>query len=183
MRRAFLKIYRGYSRILWFFTIVAGLSAFAIMWLIDINVLSRKILNAPLPAGVEITQSLLPVVIMVPFGYAMLRRDHVNTVLLTSRLSPRVGRIIETLWMLAGFVLFAFVTYGTFKYALRSYSLNEQVWGATFRFPLWPAKMAVSLGTLLLTIQCLMETIHGFLFTDGADQERVSESAEDYTHV
>jgi TRAP-type C4-dicarboxylate transport system permease small subunit len=183
-RDAFLKLYRGYSRVLQAFAILAGVSAFAIMWIIDINALSRKILNAPLPAGVELTQSLLPVVIMIPFGYAMLRRDHVNTVLLTSRLPPRVARMIETVWMLLGFVLFALVTYGTFKYALRAYSLNEQVWGAAFRFPVWPAKMAVSFGTMLLAIQCLLEVIHGILFKDDkAIREILANHAEEYTHA
>jgi TRAP-type C4-dicarboxylate transport system permease small subunit len=183
-RDAFLKLYRGYSRVLQAFAILAGVSAFAIMWIIDINALSRKILNAPLPAGVELTQSLLPVVIMIPFGYAMLRRDHVNTVLLTSRLPPRVARTIDTFWMLVGFVLFALVTYGTFKYALRAYSINEQVWGATFRFPVWPAKMAVSLGTLLLAIQCLLEVIHGFLFKDDRTvKEILADHDEEYTHA
>ncbi len=184
MRDGFLKLYRGYSRVLRFFAMIAGLSAFAIMWIIDVNALSRKILNAPLPAGVELTQSLLPFVIMIPFGYAMFRRDHVNTVLLTSRFPPRLARAIETFWMIAGFVLFALVTYGTFKYALRSYSINEQVWGATFRFPVWPAKMGISLGTLLLTIQCLLETIHGVLFKDDETiKDILAEHAEDYRHA
>lgn len=179
MRAIFLQIFRGYGRVLRFFAIVAGVSTFLIMWLIDINALSRTILNAPLIGGVEFTQSLLPVVIMLPFGFALLRRDHVSTMLLTSRLPPRQARWIETFWMFVGFVLFALVTYGTFKYALRSYNIGEEVWGSTIRFPIWPAKMAVSAGTLLITIQCLLETLHGLFFEDDtAVKENVAAHSE-----
>lgn len=179
MRSNFLILFRGYGRVLRFFTVVAGLSAFVIMWLIDINALSRTILNAPLVGGVEFTQSLLPLVIMLPFGFALLRRDHVNTVLLTSRLSPRVARWLDTLWMFVGFVVFSLVTYGTFKYALRSYFLGEEVWGATIRFPIWPAKMAVSAGALLISLQCLLETIHGLAFEDDeAVRQNIEEHSE-----
>jgi hypothetical protein len=41
--------------------------------------------------------------------------------------------------------------------------MNEQIWGAAIQFAVWPAKMAVSLGTLLITIQFLLDAI-GFAF-------------------
>lgn len=179
MRSRFLTIFHAYGRALRFFAIVGGLAAFVIMWLIDVNALSRTVFNAPLIGGVEITESLLPVVIMLPFGFALLRRDHVNTVILTSHLPPRAARWLETFWMLVGFVVFALVTYGTFQYALSSYKIGEQVWGDTIRFPIWPAKMAVSAGALLMTIQCLLETLHGIFFEDDeAVQQNIADHSE-----
>ena len=184
MRDIFLTVYRGYAKVLWFFAMLAGAATFAIMWIIDINVLTRKVFNAPLTGGIELTQSLLTAAIMLPFGYALLQRDHVSTVLFTSTLPPRIARILETAWMLAGCLLFAFVTYGTFKYALRSYSMNEQVWGANIRFPLWPAKMAISAGALLLSIQFLLDFARGLIFGDDDTlHESVAEHASRHSHV
>lgn len=179
MRSNFLILFRAYGRMLRFFAVIAGLAAFVIMWLIDVNALSRTVFNAPLIGGVEITEALLPVVIMLPFGFALLRRDHVNTVIFTSRLSPRAARRLETFWMLVGFVVFSMVAYGTFKYALRSYDLGEQVWGDTIRFPIWPSKMVVSAGALLIAIQCLLETLHGIFFEDDeAVQQNIVDHSE-----
>lgn len=169
MERAFFTIYHWYGKLLLAFAIVAGLATFAIMWIIDINAFSRRLFNAPLPAGVELTQSLLPAVILLPFGYALLTRQHVNTVVLTSRLSPTFRRVLHVFWMLVGFVLFAAVTYGSFQYAMRSYNMNEQVWGATIRFPLWPSKFAVSLGAVLICIQFLLEAIRSLATNDSVD--------------
>ncbi len=180
MRDAFLRVYRYYSYLLWGAAVLAGMATFAIMWVIDINALSRKLFNAPLPAGVEITQALLPAVILLPFGYALLLRQHVNTVFLISRLTPRVANILHVFWMIVGCLLFAAITYGTFRYAMRSYDMNEQVWGAAIRFPVWPSKMAVSVGTALICIQFLLEAIRGVLI---GDEEAGAGGEARLTHV
>jgi TRAP-type C4-dicarboxylate transport system permease small subunit len=166
---AFLRVCEIYGRVLRSFAVLAGIAAFAIMWLIDFNALSRKLMNAPLPAGVELTQALLPAVIVLPFGYALMQRQHVRSAFLVSRLSRRAARWLQVFWMLVGFVLFALVTWGTFQFALRSYMMNEHAWGADFRFPLWPSKMAVSLGTGLICVQFLMEALRGMLAGPEAD--------------
>ena len=70
---------------------------------------------------------------------------------------------------MVGFVLFAAVAYGTSRFALRSYMMNEQVWGATIRFPLYPAKLAVSIGAALLCIQFLFDAMLALFDSDDGD--------------
>lgn len=176
MRSAFLTIYRGYGRTLWAFAMLAGALTFAIMCVIDLNAILRKLINWPLPAALEITQSLLVGAIMLPFAYTLRKRDHVNTTFFTSRLSAAARRRLHLFWSIVGFLLFAAVTYGTFQYALRSYNMNEKIWGATIQFAVWPSKMAVSLGTALLAVQFLLDAIGtafvaGFHDPDGEDRE------------
>lgn len=157
------------GRILYGATVIAGVITFIMMWLIDANALSRKIFNAPVPAGVELTQSLLTFAIMLPFGYVLFKGEHVNTVFLTSSFSHRVNVWLRFFWMSVGCLLFAAVTYGTFMFALRSYAMSEQVWGATIRFAVWPAKMAVSVGSALLCIQFAIEALASFIADDTGE--------------
>jgi len=159
VRDTFLKIYDYYGKALWGFAMLAGGLTFAIMLVICANALTRKLLNWPLPAALEITQALLVGAIMLPFAFTLLKREHVSTVFLTSRLSVGARRWLHLMWAVLGFLLFAAVTYGTYHYALRSYRMNEQIWGATIQFAVWPAKMAVSLGTLLITLQFLLDAV------------------------
>ncbi len=159
MRDSFLKVYRFYSRLLFWAAVLAGLCTFAIMWVIDLNAFMRKLFNAPVPAALEITQSLMVVAIMAPFAYTLLKRDHVNTTVLTAHLPLNAQRWLHFMWMAVGFLLFAGVTYGAYQYGLRSYRMNEQIWGATIQFPLWPAKMSVCVATALLSIQFLLDAI------------------------
>lgn len=174
MKKAILKLYDWNVRVLNWAAIFAGGATFLIMWVIDINAFSRKIFNAPLPAGLELTTSLLPVAIMLPFGWALVLRQHVGSEFLTSRLSSVARRRLHIFWMFAGFLLFSFVTYGTWQYAMRSFRLGEQVWGGSIRFPLWPSKMAVSVGTCLICVQFLLEALKGIVaWEDTSEMETV----------
>lgn len=175
MRRTFLCVHQFYGKILFWAAIIAGIATFAIMCVIDANALLRKLINWPLPAALEITQSLLVVSIMLPFAYTLMRREHVNTVFFTSMLPYEARRWLFFIWSVVGFVLFAAVTWGTFQYALRSLRMNEQIWGATIQFAVWPSKMAISLGTLLLTIQFLLEAVGTLLIADFHEREQSSE--------
>jgi TRAP-type C4-dicarboxylate transport system permease small subunit len=163
VREGFLLIHRLYGAMLWAFAMLAGALTLAIMCVIVVNAVLRKLVNWPLPAALEITQSLLVGAIVLPFAFALLTRQHVNTVVFTSRLSAETNRRLHLLWALIGFLLFAAVTYGTFQYAMRSYRMNEQTWGAAIQFAIWPSKMGVSLGTLLLSLQFLLDAI-GYAF-------------------
>lgn len=169
MKQQLLAARRGMSHVLHWASVIAGIITFIMMWLIDINALSRKVFNAPVPGGVELTQSLLTVAIMLPFGYVLFRREHVNTVFLTSNFPRSVTRWLHFFWMVVGCLVFAAVTYGTFLFAVRSFNMNEQVWGATVRFPLYPAKFAVSLGTALISIQFALDALLALVTGDDGN--------------
>ena len=166
MRDRFLKIYKSYGKIQIAFASFAGAATFCIMLLIVANALMRKAINVPIPAALEVTQALLVLVIVLPFAYTQMRREHVNTIFFTKTLSRRKQRFLHIFWLFCGAALFLAVTYGTFQYGMRSYRMNEQIWGATIQFPVWPAKLAVSLGTFLFSIQLLLDAVHAILFDD-----------------
>ncbi len=166
MKRTVLSLRRAFGTFQYYMSMVAGVITFVMMWLIDVNAVARKAINTPVPGGIEITQSLLTFSIMLPFGYVLFRGEHVNTVVLTSRLSHRTNHWLHVFWMTTGALLFAAVTYGAWIYAIRSYNMNEQVWGATIRFAVWPAKMAVAFGALLLSFQFALDALVALL-TDG----------------
>jgi TRAP-type C4-dicarboxylate transport system permease small subunit len=181
MRDAFLRFHDGYGRAQAAVALLAGICTFFIMLLIVANALTRKMFNVPVPASLEITQALLVAVIMLPFAYTQLRREHVNTTFFMHRLSRAAQRRLTLFWMICGCLLFAAVTYGTFQYAMRSYNMKEQIWGATIQFSVWPAKMAVSAGTLLLAIQFLLDAVHTVL--TGGDHAIEVELSESQVHV
>jgi TRAP-type mannitol/chloroaromatic compound transport system permease small subunit len=181
VRNTFLKVYDGYAKLQIIFALLAGICTFFIMLLIVANALLRKTINVPVPAAVEITQALLVAVIMLPFAYTQVRREHVNTVLFTQQMSRSTRRALHVFWLICGFLLFLAVTYGTFQYGMRSYRMGEQTWGATIQFPVWPSKIAVSVGTLLLAIQFLLDAIHALLIND--DRAVDPDPIESLAHV
>jgi hypothetical protein len=55
LKRTILRLRRAFGRVLLGASMLSGVICFVMMWLIDANALSRKIFNAPVPGGVELT--------------------------------------------------------------------------------------------------------------------------------
>ena len=68
--------------------------------------------------------------------------------------------------------------YATFTFFQRSYNINEYAWG-TVRIPIYPAKGAVSLGMLLLSIQFMLDVIRVGVF-DILEDEFVDHSDDEF---
>ncbi|NBS03372.1 MAG: TRAP transporter small permease [Rhizobiales bacterium] len=179
MKHGFIKLYQTSGKWMEYAAAIAGFLAFLMMWVIDTNAISRKLFNAPVPAGVEFTQSILTAVIMLPFAYTLYKQEHVNTVFLTSRFSPEFNRWLHCFWMTVGMLIFAAVAYASLQYTIRSYNMNEQVWGATIRFAVYPAKAAVAIGAALISFQFLMEALHAIIIGGSP----LSEAAADHYKV
>lgn len=172
MSRIFENIYSLYGKVTLIAALIAGIATFAIMWLISLSALLRTLFNAPIPASVEISQALLVLCITFPLGFTLMKREHVRTIAMAQHLPAKTQTVIYAIWMVIGMLVFAAATYGTFQYGLRSYSMNEMVWGATIQFPLWPSKLAVSIGCGMLAIQFTLEALGAVLIPDFVPIEK-----------
>lgn len=178
MRNAFLKFYALHARFLYYTAVVGGVATFIIMWLIDSSALTRKFFNWPVPGSVEFTESLMVVGIMLPMAYAQYTRAHVRVTLVTKWASPRVQRALFVFAMAVGFLVTVAMAWAAFNYTVRSFVMDEHVWGANVRFPLYPTKAILCLGFVMLAFQFLLDTIKITLFgTEGeSDDELAAES-------
>jgi TRAP-type C4-dicarboxylate transport system permease small subunit len=181
----FMRFYRGYGRVLGWFGVVAGVSAFAIMWLVDANVLGRKLWNQPVMGSVEVSQALLVVCIMLGLPYAQASGAHLRVTLIVAHMPRRMGEVLYGLACLAGCAVIALLTLSGYHFALRAWNVGEEVWGASVRFPLWPVKAMMPLGAGLLSLQFLLDAIRVIVFRavlardDIAGEHTVEATAHD----
>jgi TRAP-type C4-dicarboxylate transport system permease small subunit len=162
--QTFMGLYRLFRHVLSFMALLAGLATFAMMWLVDANVIGRRLFNAPILGTVEMAQALLVFSVMLGLPFAQANGAHLRVTIVVERLPLRVREVLFALGMLAGCALFALLAYASFGFALRSYQIGEAVWGAALRFPLWPVKGAITLGAALISIQFLLDAIRVGLF-------------------
>lgn len=171
MSNTFLRVYEFYGRFLYYAAVLSGGAIFFVMWLIDTSALTRKLFNSPVPGSVEISEALLVVGIMLPMAYAQYTRAHVRVTLLTKHTSPRIQQALFIIAMLVGFVITSLMAWAAFNYALRSFDINEYVWGARVRFPLYPIKATLCFGFVMLALQFLLDMIKISLFGLEAETE------------
>jgi TRAP-type C4-dicarboxylate transport system permease small subunit len=169
----FMQIYHAYGKVLGFFAVVAGISAFAIMWLVDANVLGRKIFNQPFMGSVEISQALLVTCIMLGMPYAQAKGVHLRVTLIVGHAPRRVGEVLYGLAALGGCAVFAVLAYSSYSFALRAWNVGEEVWGASVRFPLWPVKAMIPLGAGLLSLQFLLDAVRVLVFRAVLDADEI----------
>lgn len=180
MRSRFLLFYAAFERLLTGIALAAGVALFFVMWLVVANALSRKLFNQPITGTLELTEALMPVVIMLPMAFTQMHRGHVRVLMLIDGLPPTVRRALHVMALIISCALFAWVSWATWGYAMRSLRVGETAWGIV-RFPIWPTKVAISLGAALLTIQFLLDIVKVAFISDDPPEDFSATPEEEAT--
>lgn len=182
MHATFHAIYRIYGYLLTGIAVSAGAALFALMFLVDANALTRKLFNWPIVGTQEITEALMPLIILLPLGYTQLMRGHIRVQLLTDRFPHGARRVIYMATLASGCAFFAWVAWAAWLYGLRAYTVGETAWGLV-RFPIWPSKMGVALGSALLSLQFALDIIKSVIDgDDGAEALAPGATGAEATH-
>jgi TRAP-type C4-dicarboxylate transport system permease small subunit len=171
---SFQRLYRVYGRLLRGFGLISAAATFVMMLLVVANILGRYLFNTPVAGTLEITESLLVLIIFLSLALTQYDGGHIRVTLLTRQLPPRHARAVNVVCMLLGALFFSWCAYAAWNFALQSYSFNEHEWG-TVVFPLYPVKFIVFIGILLLAIQFLLDAIAETVMPIAADDEHAQE--------
>jgi TRAP-type mannitol/chloroaromatic compound transport system permease small subunit len=123
------------------------------------NALSRKLFNVSSNAFLEIQWYLFATVFLLSAGYTLLRNEHVRIDVIAGRFSSKTQiwiDIIGTLLFL--FPLTLVIMYDSWSYFVISFTSQE--WSINpGGLIVWPAKLLIPLGFLLLFLQGLAQLI------------------------
>ncbi len=115
---------------------------------------SRSLFNSPLVWGVEVSQFLMASYYLLGGAYSMQLDSHVRMDLFYSRWSARTRALVDVMTMLLLFVFLGALLAGGISstgYALRYGETSYTTWAP----PLAPIKIIMTLGILLMLLQCL----------------------------
>lgn len=146
----------------------------AVYWLVLIavlissgNAVSRYSLNLSSNAWLEIQWYLFSAVFLLCAGYTLLRNEHIRIDIVVGHLSPRAQAWIDVIggifFLLPMAIIILWLSWPMF---LDSYLRNEMSANAGGLI-VWPVKILVPIGFLLLTIQGLSELIKRIAFLTG----------------
>ena len=154
----FLRLYRAYGRALQALGLLAAVSTFLMMVLVVVNVAGRYALNAPVTGTLEITESLLVIIILMALALTQFHDGHIRVTILTRRMPPALSRVAAIFALMLGAAFFLWCSYASWKFAYQSYTVDEAEWGS-ITFPLYPIKFIVFFGIILLAIQFVLDSI------------------------
>jgi TRAP-type mannitol/chloroaromatic compound transport system permease small subunit len=97
--------------------------------------------------------------VLIVFGalaYAQIRRGHIRVELLYTRVGPRTQAAMDTLATAGALIFFALLFWQAIVEGIMSWNIREADVGL-IRFPLYPARWILVLGTGLLIVQLWLD--------------------------
>lgn len=157
------------------FNLMAGITVFALVCLAVVHVLSRKLLNAPLPGFVDWVEQFMAVFAFLGVAYAHRLGGHIRMDMLVGRLKGRTLWIAEFVSTIVILLLVSALIYGTYFHFDRSFDLNAPLWSRDssidIALPLWPAKLIVFLSLALLWLRLALQVwAYGRAIRSGAEE-------------
>jgi len=152
------------SRSCWW---IAGVCLVLLVLNVAIDVTGRK-LGHPFAGSIDIGELLLIPIAFLALAYTQLEKGHVRIELLYSRLNKRGQGITDTVTR-----LFSLVTYGLIAYAAVDRVAEIIAAGgfgpvtAGLRIPIYPLLIVIAFGSLMLTLELLIDLAHSVLQAFG----------------
>ncbi len=135
---------------------------YLITGIVVFEVVTRYAFRQPTIWAHDLSTLLFGVYIVVAGGYCLLHRSHVNVDILWNRLPLRIGAAVNLVTYLLLFLFCLALLWKGIEMAWFSVSQQEVTQGLV-EFPLWPVKVLVPVGALLLLLQALVKYIGDIL--------------------
>lgn len=157
------KIVRGLAIIL---GLAAAVSLFTLILITASDVLSRELLQTPIPGAIQYSELLLVGVTLLALADGQRNGDHVAMELVTSRLPLRAGHLFTAFgYSIACIVLFV-ASWMSLGIAIDSFQTGESRIGIVAA-PAWPARAVVPLGFFVLALMMLLQTLKSIAISSG----------------
>ena len=143
---------------------------FVMMWLVTADVFLRYVFRQPTGWVPEISEYILCTISLLAGGHVLLRRGHVNVDIIYCLFERRTQAIVDIITS-ALLLLFCgvLIIYGWQEafHAFKVHACSESV----FAMPLFPTKLMIPIGAILLVIQALVKLVNDFLVAIGGYKE------------
>jgi len=167
------------QKIIGIFNGISEISGKVLMWLpwilmliIMWEIVLRNIFNHPTIWAHELSIMVFAALTIMGGAYTLRYRAHVNMDLFYTRLSPRGKAILDIITFPLFLVFCVIILWFGWEFALRSVKdleISQSNWAP----PLWPIKLTIPLGALLLLLQGIsnfLSDLYTVITGKGADE-------------
>ena len=152
------RLRRVIERIAFAVLLIGGAGMLASMFLGTADVVGTQFLGAPVPGALELTESTMVLIVFGALAYSQIRRGHIRVELLYTKAGARGRLAMDILAELAAIAFFSLLLWQGVGEAMFSWEIDEATVGL-IRFPLYPARWILVLGTALLVVQLLLDVL------------------------
>ena len=133
-----IKLARALHLVSAFWTIALALLIFS-------DVVGRSLLNNPIPGTKELLQNSVVAITFLQLPLAIYSGSMLRTSIFSDACSPAARRLLRTIAMLLGFIVFLGLVWSTWPSFMDAYRIGEYEGEGALRVPTWPVR-----GTVLV---------------------------------
>lgn len=150
-------IEKYYYPVVRFFDRLTWVVLFIMMTLTMADVLLRKLVNHSILGTVELTELMLVLVVFCSLAKCQVDDGHIRIDFIMRNFSPKTQKLVDVFTQFSCFVLFLFMTYGTYRYAVDMKEWEEVTLDLGIK--VYPFVYVVSFGCGLLAIVLLLKSL------------------------
>ena len=132
------------------------------MGVIAFEVIARYVFHRPTLWASDLAQMFLGAYIILGGAFTLLHKGHVNMDILYIRLTPRKRAVVDLFTSILLFIFCGVFLWQGTKYGLASMSAWETSSNVAWPAPIWPVKMLIPIGALLIFLQGVSKFIRDF---------------------
>ena len=138
--------------------IISALITFAMAALIVVDIFLRYFFNSPIAGSLELEQLMLATLVFFTLAYAMINKSHVCIDIISSRYTPTVRLIMESILSILSAYLFAIICW---QNVVRSFEAIEyQEVALITGLPFTPFYLITAFGSALIAIVLIINFLH-----------------------
>lgn len=137
---------------------LTSFSAFAIFFLMitaTIQIVSRKLLNLPIPGYIDFAEQSIAIFAFIGIAYCQRLGGHVRMEIFLSAIKGRSKWIAEAVQTAATIFIIAILTYYSFKHFQRAWVIGDST--IDIQLPTWPSKLMIPISFATLTLRLLVQ--------------------------
>jgi len=138
------------------FAWLAATFAALMMVLVVTNVLSRNLLNDPIPGTVEYVRGMMVFLVFLPWALVQANKGHIQVTFLLGRLSPRMRAVLEMITLACMLLFVCLITWQSWEFAWQGIQENERFVGPVYT-PAWPSRTAIAVGAGFFSLVVLSD--------------------------
>jgi TRAP-type C4-dicarboxylate transport system permease small subunit len=134
----------------------AATLAFLLSFLVVADVVGRTVFSAPVKGTPEMVSMSIVIICFLQASYAIRSGGMLRVDLLPGLLPARAREALAVLGCVLGLAFFGVIVYGGLEPLSHAWSSNEYEGEGALRVPVWPARLAVVLGSALAAFDYLL---------------------------
>ncbi|MFC1912682.1 TRAP transporter small permease subunit [Chloroflexota bacterium] len=147
---------RIWFRIIELFGVLAAIATGVMAVSVVSDIVSRDFTNRAIPGVLEFGESLMVVVVFLSLAWTQRQKGHVRVTAILSRFSENKQSALN-LWAWGiSLIMCVALAIAAVMQATVSIEIGEFLWGI-IQFPIWPARIVIAGGLILLCIQFLVD--------------------------